>query len=449
MRPLNVQELADLLGGSAHEEDGALVYGFATDSNQVRAGDAFMAIRGAKVDGHEFVPAALKNGAVVAIVEHEVEGPHILVPNLVQALAKFGSHFRGQFEGPVIGVTGSAGKTTTKEFLASGLSSLGKVLKTEGNRNTEYTAPLLWAELEPDTKVVAVEMAMRGFDQISHLASFSKPTIGVITNIGFGHLEMVGSREGIARAKGELLQALPPDGLAIVWQEDDFLQTLRQIAEGRRVRTFGYSEEADCRITHYKPLDWHRAEIRGELDGTEWVATVPVVGRHIALNVAAAVLAAASVGVDPAEAALHMRDAALPPMRMEVREINGASLLMDTYNASPPAMFAAIDTLSEMPVEGRRLAVVGEMKELGEHTERLHREVGRELARLDEVMFYGEPMATWAREEALKAGLKEAHVATSREDVTRFLETLQPGDAALLKGSRALELEKTVEVVTG
>jgi UDP-N-acetylmuramoyl-tripeptide--D-alanyl-D-alanine ligase len=437
--------LADLLGGILDSPRTALVYGFATDHRQIKAGEAFLAIRGARFDGHEFAKEAMQNGAVVVVAERPVSAPHILVPDLVEALANLARGLRATFEGPVIGITGSAGKTTTKEFVASAISPLGKVLKTEGNRNTEYTGPLMWTELEPDTKAVVVEMAMRGFGQIAHLASFAQPTIGVITNIGYGHMEMVGSREGIAKAKGELLEALPQNGTAILWAEDDYLATLREKAGARRVLTFGTSESADCRITDYHLLDWQVAAISGTCGGHEWSSRLPVIGRHIALNAAAAVLAASLVGVDPSEAAHHIQDASLPPMRMEIRQVNGATILLDTYNASPPAVAAALEALRELPIEGKRFAVLGEMKELGEHQERLHREIGRGLAGIDEVLFYGEPMATFAREEATAAGLESSAVATSIVDVAQFVRKAQPGDAVLIKGSRALELERALE----
>ncbi len=441
--------MAQLLGGELDSPRQALVYGFATDHRQIKAGDAFLAIKGANFDGHEFVPQALKAGAVVMITGRPVSAPHIRVPNLVEALARFGGELRATFEGPVVGITGSAGKTTTKEFLASALSPLGKILKTEGNKNTEYTAPLMWASLEPDTNVAVVEMAMRGFDQIAHLASFAKPTQAIITNVGYGHMEMVESREGIARAKGELLTALPQDGTALLWAEDDFLSVLRQIAGSKTVQTFGTSDHADCKITAYRPLDWHSALVSGVVDGKSWEAIIPAIGRHIALNAAAAVLSAHLLGVDPALAASHIHEAKLPPMRMEHREVNGATVLLDSYNASPPAVHAAIEALLELPVTGRRFVVIGDMKELGEHSEQLHSEVGRVLgaSALDQILFFGPAMASTARNEAIRQGFDSnaAKIAHDVDDVRRFLQQLQPGDVALVKGSRALELERALE----
>jgi len=447
MKPTPISDIAHRLGGTLNAPP-LMVTGFATDSGKISAGDLFLAIKGARVDGHDFVPQALAAGAVAAVVERPVDGPHILVENLVAALARMAASFRASFDGPVIGITGSAGKTTTKEFVAAALSPLGSILKNEGNRNTEFTSPLLWNDLEPDHRAVIVEMAMRGFDQIRHLTTFARPTVGIVTNIGFSHLMQVGSREGIAHAKGELLEALPADGQAILWQDDPYRELLTGKVSGARIRTFGHTSDADCAITDYAPLSWESCRVVGRLGDRNWEATLPAVGRHIALNAAAAVLAADSVGVDVQAAAEALGKAQLPPMRMEVREHRGASILLDTYNAAPPSMVAAIETLAELPTTGRKRAVVGEMKELGEHTESAHRMVGRALAEhgIADVCFYGEPMG-FAREEALSHGLSEsgARIATSIEDVRAFLAAGGPGDAVLVKGSRALELERALD----
>ncbi len=227
MRPTSVMELAKLLGGVAHGIAPDLnAIGWATDSRAVNPGDIFLAIKGANFDGHDHVTEAQDRGAVASVVERAVKEAHIAVTNLPVALARMASAYRDRFAGPVIGVTGSAGKTMTKEFIAAAVSPLGPVLKTEGNRNTEYTAPLLWTELTPDHKVVVVEMGMRGFGHIGHLAKFSRPTIGVVTNIGVSHMELVGDRKGIAKAKGEMLRGLPLEGKAVLWHEDEFLSAL-------------------------------------------------------------------------------------------------------------------------------------------------------------------------------------------------------------------------------
>ncbi len=437
MRSFSAPELARRM--KAHDRAGdAVVTGFSSDSRQVSSGDLYIAIQGERVDGHDFVPEAFARGAAAALVERPVDGPYLLVGSVVEALALFGRSLRNEFSGPVIGLTGSAGKTTTKEMLAGALSSLGDVVRTPGTRNTEYTSPLLWSDVGPDTRAVVVEMAMRGFDQIAHLARISQPTVGLVTNVGYSHLLQVGDRAGIARAKGELLEALPSDGACILPADDDYLPQLREIAGRRPVSTFGFSEGADCRIVRYEARGLGEALIEGLCRGKAWSLRLPAAGRHLATNAAAAVLAASVVGVSPTEAARGIEGAELPPMRMERRDLGGATILLDAYNAAPPSVLAAIETLVETPTSGRRLAVLGEMRELGDATEEAHRAVGVAAAKLDDVIFVGET-AELMREAAGKGSVGDL------DAVRGFLKQLKPGDVALIKGSRALGLEQVLD----
>ncbi len=445
MKPRLLSELAATCGGTLSGSD-VEVTSFATDSRQVQPGSLFLAIKGEKVDGHDFAAKAIASGAAGVLCERPVEGTHILVDNLVQALAKLGAHERDQFSGPVVGITGSAGKTTTKEFLAAALSSLGEILKSPGNRNTEYTSPLVWFEKSDDTKVAVIEMAMRGFGQITHLASISRPNIGLITNIGYSHLLQIESRDGIAKAKGELLEALPADGLGIVWADDDYLEVLK--AKHPNIKTFGFSSDADSVITDYKAHDWSTSFVSGKIGDKKWKAKLPAVGRHLAANAAAAVLVASELGIEPFEAARCISQATLPPMRMETRSYNGATIILDTYNASPSSMLAAIEAVGSIAARGHRLAVLGEMKELGDHTEAAHRKVGEAVATfgLDSVLFIGEPMKL-AMEQAIASGVSPSKLryTDSIDDVREFLRGLRMNNAALVKGSRALELERALE----
>jgi UDP-N-acetylmuramoyl-tripeptide--D-alanyl-D-alanine ligase len=431
--------LAELLGGTLHGDASDTVIGFATDSRDAGPGYAFLAIHGERVDGHDYVETARERGAVVAIVEKAVVGPYILVDDLVAALAKMAARFRAVFGGPVIGITGSAGKTTVKEFVAAALSPLGPVLKTPGNRNTELTVPLVWAEVTAEHRSAVIEMAMRGFGQIAHLAKFSQPEIGVVTNIGYSHLEMVGSRLGIARAKAELLEALPSSGAAILWAEDEYLEPLRK-STAAAVQTFGFSPWAESRIESYQALSWRQSQVAGVTNGVSWEATLPAVGRHMALGAAAAILVAQRCGVDLAEASSALASATLPPMRMEVREIAGVTYLVDAYNASPSSMIAALETVSETPGTGRRRAVLGEMRELGEASEEAHRSIGDALSRfgVDDVIFFGEPM------RSAMSAYGSGRFAEDIDEVRSFVEESLPGDVVLVKGSRSLELERAL-----
>lgn len=445
MNPIGAERFASIVGGRAVGfERGVAFYSFSLDSRDARPGSLFIAVRGARVDGHDFASAAFAAGAAGALVERTVEGPHILVADVEGALAALGAHFRDTFHGPVAGVTGSAGKTTTKEFLAAALSPLGPVLKTEGNRNSQLTAPLVWAELLPTHRSAVIEMAMRGPGQIRHLCSFSRPTIGVVTNVGTAHLEQLGSREAIAEAKGELIECLEADGVAVLWREDDYYETLRAKALGRVV-SFGTGDDATCRVTGYEALGPTRCAMHGVLDGTPFACELPTVGRHQALNAAAALLAAHVAGAKVWEAAEALPKATLPAMRMEPVDIGGATVMVDAYNANPAGMRAAIETVGDLPCAGRRLAVIGEMKELGSGAEEAHRALGATLAKggIEAAVFVGDG-GRWAMEAFLEAG-GAGVFAESLDDVTEFLQALRPGDLVLVKGSRALELERAVE----
>ncbi|MCX7801074.1 MAG: UDP-N-acetylmuramoyl-tripeptide--D-alanyl-D-alanine ligase [Fimbriimonadales bacterium] len=442
MRPIAARLLGDITGAVPHDlAPDTEATGFAWNSRQVRPGDVFLCIRGERVDGHDFAAQAVGAGAAFALAERPVSVPHLLVPNVVGAVARIGLAFRDRFQGRVVGVTGSNGKTSTKEFLAAALSVRGPVLKTVGNRNTEIASPLVWTEAESDMTHAVIEMAMRGFGQIRQLAMIARPHVGVVTNIGWSHLEMVGSREGIAKAKSELLEVLPEDGIAVLWREDPFQPQLRA-ASPAPVRTFGFSEGSDCRLLQVEPDGLEACRVQGACFGRRFSGRVPAAGRHMALNAAASVLVAALEGVDPQDAIDAIAAVRLPPMRMEVRQWRGATLLLDAYNSSPTSLSAALEVLQSAPCGGRRWAVVGEMRELGEYSATAHREALQDLRRrnLHGWCLVGEAFAGF-RGELGQEGAFAADASEARE----FLRRLQPGDVCLVKGSRALELERALE----
>jgi UDP-N-acetylmuramoyl-tripeptide--D-alanyl-D-alanine ligase len=447
MRELTLQEFALAAGGTLYGSD-AKVLRVTFDSRDVRAGDLYVAVRGANVDGHVFCESALASGAVACLVERAIDGPRILVADVVQALARFGATFRDQFQGQVVGVTGSAGKTTTKELIAAALSPLGPIIKTEGNRNSEFTSPLVWVEGPADAKAAVIEMGMRGFGQIAHLASFQKPTIGVIVNIGWSHIEMVGNRDGIATAKGELFEALPADGVAILNAEEDenYTEVLAGKFAGRK-RTFGLAGSgADLEIEDYQPLSWSECAFVAKLGDERHPVRLGFVGSALARNAAAALLVSVECGVPFADACRAIQTVKLPPMRMEVREFNGATVILDAYNAAPNSVISALESFRALCPTGRRVAILGEMRELGIDEERGHRIVGKALveAGIDRAITLGEP-TKWIVDEAKAHGMADIRQAGDIDEVKAFLRTVSPGDTVLIKGSRAVALERALE----
>ena len=285
--------------------------------------------------------------------------------------------------------------------------------------------------------------------EIAHLASCSRPTIGIVTNIGTSHVEKVGSRQGVFLAKSELLRALPKDGTAVVWREDDFFAEMRDAANCK-VRTFGFSLEADCQVLGYRALDWEQCVVRGRLDDETFEVELNTVGRHQALNAAAAILAAHSAGVETQAAVAALPSAEHQPLRLQVMEKNGATIVLDTYNASPDSTVAALQTLADVPSTGRKIAVLGEMRELGSFTESGHRIVGRALAQtgVDLAFLTGGP-TSFIAEEARMAGMPLEKLRVLEEfdieAVRSFLSEVREHDVVLIKGSRALGLEEAVE----
>lgn len=451
MKTITIEDFARRCGGQVVNADPQkLVTGYSLDNRSVSMGDIFVAIKGARTDGHLYVQEACKAGAVAALVERPVEGPHILVTNLVQALADFASSIRVGFNGPVVGITGSNGKTSTKEFTSVALGPYGSILKSIGNKNTEYTVPFMWASLEDEHKAVVAELAMQGFGQIKHLTSFTRPVIGVVTMIGTAAAEFVGSREGIAKAKSELLESLPSDGTAIVWEEDDYRDFLKKKAPCK-VRTFGFSEYAECRVLGYRAVDLVKSQVRFKIHGHSYEVELPIIGRHQAVNAAAALLVADTLGVDLHRAAEGLSQATFPPNRMQVVRTDRATILMDAYNASPDSTTAAIHILAEMPSSGRKYAVLADMVELGDLSESAHRKVGKVLAEthLASVVLYGEKIR-FTLDEAIRSGYPVAHIkhVTDIKHICEFLDGLKEGDLVLVKGSRSMALERILELLT-
>ncbi len=449
----SVSDLAKRLGAvDVTALPSAQCVGFATDHRDVEHGNAFIAIEGSRVDGHMYCKEAISRGATVCIVQKLVDAPHILVPNVAEALGQFGLSIRKEFSGPVIGITGSVGKTTTKEMIASALAPLGPVLKSEGNRNTEWTSPLVWNNLSPETSSAVIEMSMRGFGHIDHLAKVHKPNIGVITMIGTSHLELVGSLEGVARAKGELIEALPADGLAILPNDDPFFSQLAAKSQAP-ILTFGRSRAATLRLNSFLAENWNEGQLnvtfQGEMNAGTWKLKVPFAGEHFAINACAALLVAIACGV-AAEDAIHAIES-MPsvPGRMDVHDFNGVTLVFDAYNASPQSFAAALRTLHQVPCRGRRIVVAGEMKELGDTSQSEHRRIGELIHALgmDAAVFYGEAMEA-ALDVLQDAGWDgRAWMAHDHASIRAFLESLEPGDTVLVKGSRAMELDKAMPEV--
>jgi UDP-N-acetylmuramoyl-tripeptide--D-alanyl-D-alanine ligase len=423
-----------------------------TDSKQVRPGDLFVALKGERHDGHEFLSDALSLGARGLVVEtapaKRPEGVAIyVVSDTLQALQEMAAGQRRRFDIRVIGVTGSVGKTTTKEIVASVLSHRFRVLKNEANYNNEIGLPLTLLKLTRRHERAVLEMGMYALGEIRRLCEIARPRAGVLTNVGPTHLERLGSIDAIAAAKTELVEALPAGGYAVLNGDDPLV---RAMAEKTRARVvlYGASEGCDVRGTglESKGLRGFSFDIARGRKKARVETRLP--GRHLLHNF----LAAAAVGLMEGMALEEVAEAlsrARAPLRLRVyKGRNGSTILDDTYNASPVSMLAALALLADVP--GRRIAILGDMKELGAQEEEGHRVVGREAAHAaDEVHTVGE-LGRMIAEEARRAGHPAVRTWASKEEAARSVAAgLGKGDVVLLKASRSLELETVLPELKG
>ncbi|MEJ5251210.1 MAG: UDP-N-acetylmuramoyl-tripeptide--D-alanyl-D-alanine ligase [Chthonomonadetes bacterium] len=454
MITVTLDDVAKAVGGVLIGERARLVTGISTDSRTIDTGHLFFAIPGARTDGHHYVRMCAERGAVGAVVSKPVDAPDgfplIYVADTVWALGCFARWYRGLFHIPVVGITGSAGKTTTKEMTAAALSARHVVLKSPENLNTEIGLPLAIAQLEAHHTVAVLEMAMRGLGQIDWLTYIARPRIGVITNIGWAHLELLGSRDNIALAKSEILNRLPEDGVAVLNADDDYFDFCRRQAPCRVV-SFGQHHAATVRAVKVHVGEDGRVQCVVRYGREHVPLHVPVPGLHHLSNALAALAVAVSLDVPLAEAAQSLQGMPSLHQRMQVHHTpKEITVLDDTYNANPASVNAALHTLERMANGCRRVVVLGDMLELGEEAPRLHREVGHEVARIGAQVLvavgnYAEEVIRGAQQSKNPpVCLVFADSQTAAQNIGRWL---QKGDVVLVKGSRALQMEQVVKAI--
>jgi UDP-N-acetylmuramoyl-tripeptide--D-alanyl-D-alanine ligase len=430
----------------------------AVDSRNVVPGCCFVALRGDRVDGHRFVAEAVRHGATVILVERPVDPPGegvavVQVADSLAALQEVASWWRGRSTVRVVGISGSTGKTIAKEIVADVLARSLRVLRNEGNLNSETGLPMTLLNLEPRHEVAVLEMSMYTEGEIARLAEIALPEVGVVLSVHPTHLERAGSIEAIARAKAELPAALPSDGLAVLNADDRRVAAMRDVTRAT-VRTFGLGPGADIRATE--------VESHG-VAGTSFTLRAPwaerrlrsaTPGRHLVPHALAAAIVAEHLGVplDEVEAALAQGSHA--PHRMALVEAaDGATIIDDTYNASPVSVAAALDFLAESPLSaGRhRYAVLGDMLELGPDEEGLHRQIGARAAGVAEALVTVGVRGRWIGEAAIAAGLGRVTMVHDAEEARVAVERdLAPGvgDLLLVKGSRGIELDRLVTALS-
>lgn len=459
MITLTCTQIAEVVGGTVSGLDGqateALVTSVVVDSRDCAPGAMFVAINGTKVDGHDFADAAVAQGAVVVLAGRPLTVPCIVVDDPIRALGRLAAWVRAtHLNAKVIAITGSSGKTSTKDLVASTLGVHGSTVAAPGSFNTEIGVPLTILGADPSTQYLVLEMGMRGLGHIDLLCGIAAPDISVIVNIGSAHLGMLGSVEAVARAKGEIIQGLSEEGVAVLNGDDP--RVMAQVGRtSARVVTFGTGPECHIRATDVRLDAAARASFT--LHSVDPVAAVPVTlryaGPHFVSNALAAGAVALACGVPVNVVASALRDAEpASPMRMQVHEqVYGISVINDAYNANPESMEAALRTLTAMAAGRRSWAVLGEMRELGEHSPQAHRDIGRlvgglRIQRLIAIGAFADDVLAGAGSVAGWAGT--AQRADDPQQAAHQLRTgLLPDDIVLVKASRSLHLETVIDQV--
>jgi UDP-N-acetylmuramoyl-tripeptide--D-alanyl-D-alanine ligase len=440
---LSLLEILEVTGGGevGGTQVGETFSTFHTDSREVKPGGLFFALKGAEMDGHEFVADAVARGAAAAIVQRKTDvAPgivEVVVPDTWAALYALAAHALKRVQPLVVAVTGSNGKTSTKEMIAAVLSRHFNVLRTEGNLNTETGVPLTILSLEPHHSALVLEMGLQRPGDIGRLAALAKPVIGVVTNVGVVHMEFFSSREELARSKGELVAALPEAGLAVLNADNQFYPLLAQMTTAR-VSSFG-AEHGDYRVEGYEPdPEGGRFSVRG-VD-----VRLKLGGRHQALNAAAALAAGEFAGVPLEHGAGALAEVEVEHRLQERPAPAGFTVIDDAYNASPESMLAAFDALAERPRTGRLFAVLGEMRELGALADESHRHVGR---RAHEVFDSFSVVDTGHARAMAEAG--GGDLLPDRAVAAQWVrDHAQSGDRVLVKASHGVRLDELVNELT-
>ncbi|MBN1282180.1 MAG: UDP-N-acetylmuramoyl-tripeptide--D-alanyl-D-alanine ligase [Proteobacteria bacterium] len=449
----SLMDIARAAKGEATRASGAPFSSICIDTRELARGDLFIAIKGAHFDGHDFVGDALAAGAGAVVVRRGTSIPEgasaVFVDDTARALGDIAAWWRGRFDVPCVAVTGSNGKSTTKEMAAAIAASRGPVLKTEGNFNNLIGLPLTVFRWTGEHRTSILEIGMNAPGEIKRLTEIARPGIGLITNVTAAHLEKLHTVEAVARAKGELFEAMGGRGVACVNAEDPWVMEAAKLHRGDRL-TFGMQNDCDVKFLNMESNGLDEMRLAVSMQGREHTAVLPVPGAHNVMNALSALTIGVALGVPDGEAVERLSSFAPMAMRLERTQLaNGARMVNDSYNANPGSMRAAFRTVGAAKRAGRFVVALGDMLELGEQSAELHREVGRAAAEAgaDPIYVLGD-FAQEVSGGALQAGLSESSliVCDDAEQMGRLLgQELRAGDVLLVKGSRGMRMERVVD----
>lgn len=459
LEPLTIDEILEATSGRFAEAPDTIpdsVHGISTDTRSLRAGELYLPLQGKTFDGHQFVPQALAKGAAVTLAARDAVARleadlkrTIVVDDTLSSYHALAAHYRSKFRIPVVGITGSYGKTTTKDLMAAVLATAhAHVVKTAANLNNEFGVPQTLLRLDRSSGAAVVEMAMRGRGQIRPLAAITQPDVGIITTIGEAHLELLGSIEAICDTKAELLRELSPTACAVLPRDSQWYDRLAAQTPCRII-SFGFDARADVRVVEALPEGVDGQRVRLDVQGAPLTLHLPLPGAHNAGNLAATVAAAVALAMPLDAIARFPAHLETSGRRHEVvRADGGYEILNDAYNAGPASMRAALDTLGQLPVRGRRGAVLADMLELGPTGPQFHAEIGTHAAAIVDFLVTTGTLGAVIAQAARAAGLAEVHHVEDRaEAAARVAAWAKPDDVVLVKASRGMQLDEVVRLL--
>lgn len=451
MEKLLLSEIVTAVQGSFGYPSDAQVSSISTDTRTIEQGSVFVALKGKNFDGHDYAKKAIELGAYAAITERAIEGAECIIVDSTQtALLDVASYYRDKFDIKLVGITGSVGKTTTKEFVSLVMSKKFKTLKTQKNFNNEIGLPMTLFNLSYEHEAAVIEMGMSNLGEISRLSLTAKPNICLITNIGFSHIENLGSQENILKAKMEILDGADENAPLILSKDDKLLKSVK-VREGRKVIFYSISDSsADVFASDIKTIG-ERIEFNINCDGKSYKAVINCLGEHNVKNALAAFCVGREYDIDPEDMISAIAEFVPDGIRQGVSEINGAKIIADCYNSSPDSAKASLHTLSQVDCEGKKIAVLGDMFELGKMARELHKSVGEVVFSegIDILLCYGE-LSEYYVKGAVKKGFDEnnARVFSTKEELAEHLKSImKKGDAVLFKASRGMKFEDIIEMI--